>query len=113
MSHARHGLVRTRLIDGLAVGSSSVLLYALLCASPDDLAGQACCEGHGRADMAANQLNHLGHHQPGHYCTRRVGEARGSQMARQGGDAGDAGDAVQVPEQDGSMACYVGVVGSM
>lgn len=31
-------------------------------------------------------------------------------MARQGGDAGDA---VQVPEQDGSMACYVGVVGSM
>jgi len=31
-------------------------------------------------------------------------------MARQGGDAGDA---VQVPGQDGSMACYVGVGGSM
>jgi len=69
MSHARHGLVRTRLIDGLAEGSS-VLLYALLCASPDDLAGQACCEGHGRADKVTNQLNTLNHHQLGHYCTR-------------------------------------------
>ena len=110
MSHARHGLVKTRLIDGLAEGSSVLLLYALLCASPDDLAGQACCEGHGRADKVANQLDRPNHHQRCHYCTGRVGEARGSQMARQGGDAGDA---VQVPEQDGSLACYVGVVGSM
>ena len=58
----------------------------------------------GRTKQASNYI-HPNHHQLGHYCTRRVGEARGSQMARQGGDAGDA---VQVP----AMACYVGVGGS-
>ena len=63
----------------------------------------------GRTKQASNYI-HPNHHQLGHYCTRRVGEARGSQMARQGGDAGDA---VQVPAQDGFMACYVGVGRSM